>query len=57
MGLKPWDIAAGSLLIREAGGLIADFDGEQDFMDSGNVVAANSDLFNELFRIVHERSR
>ena len=57
MSLKPWDMAAGVLLIREAGGLVSDFDGEQHFLTSGNIVAANSALFNELLRIVHDRSQ
>ena len=56
MALKPWDMAASVLLIREAGGLVADFEGGQEFMDSGNIVAANSLLFNELLRIVHDRT-
>jgi len=55
-GLKPWDIAAGSLLVREAGGLVADFDGNQDFLDSGDVVAANRRSFNELMSIVKSRA-
>jgi myo-inositol-1(or 4)-monophosphatase len=41
LGLKPWDIAAGALLIEEAGGFISDFSGTQDFFETGNVVAAN----------------
>ena len=45
VNLKPWDLAAGSLLILEAGGLIADFDGEQGWMKSGNVLAATPKLF------------
>jgi myo-inositol-1(or 4)-monophosphatase len=57
MELRPWDMAAGILLVREAGGLVADFDGGQDFLESGNIVAANSMLFNELLRVVHELSR
>jgi myo-inositol-1(or 4)-monophosphatase len=40
-GLKPWDMAAGVLLVREAGGTVLDFDGNEKFMESGNVVAAN----------------
>ena len=56
MGLSPWDMAAGVLLVREAGGLVADFDGNQKFMDSGNIVAANSTLFNELLHIIQDRS-
>ncbi len=44
-GLKPWDLAAGSLLVLEAGGLIGDFDGEQGWFDHGNVVASTPKLF------------
>lgn len=44
-GLKPWDLAAGSLLVLEAGGLIGDFEGEQTWYDSGDVVAATPRLF------------
>lgn len=47
-GLKPWDIAAGSLLVLEAGGLVADFDGEQGWMDSGNVLAASPKIFAQM---------
>jgi myo-inositol-1(or 4)-monophosphatase len=41
MGLKPWDLAAGWLLVREAGGKLSDFRGGEDFMNSGNVIAGN----------------
>ena len=51
-GLQPWDMAAGALLIREAGGLISDPAGSQDFLDSGNVVTANPRIFNDLLRII-----
>ncbi|CAI8153360.1 MAG: Inositol-1-monophosphatase [Pseudidiomarina mangrovi] len=40
-GLQPWDIAAGALLVREAGGLVTEFNGGHQFMQSGNVVAGN----------------
>ena len=40
-GLKPWDMAAGILLVREAGGLCLDFDGNEGFMESSNIVAGN----------------
>lgn len=51
-GLRPWDVAAGALMIREAGGLVADFDGGQNFLDTGEVVAATPQLFNELLTLV-----
>jgi len=41
MKLKPWDIAAGVLILREAGGIATDFRGGDSFIQSGNVVAAN----------------
>jgi myo-inositol-1(or 4)-monophosphatase len=46
--LKPWDLAAGGLLVLEAGGLIADFDGEQNWLASGNVLAATPKLFPQM---------
>ncbi|RYH24948.1 MAG: inositol monophosphatase, partial [Alcaligenaceae bacterium] len=48
VGLKPWDLAAGSLLVLEAGGLVADFDGEQGWMESGNVLAAAPKIFTQM---------
>ena len=45
IGLAPWDIAAGALLIREAGGLVADIDASDKFMESGNIVAGNPKCF------------
>jgi myo-inositol-1(or 4)-monophosphatase len=43
-GMKPWDLAAGILLIREAGGFTSDCDGEANPLQTGNIVAANADL-------------
>lgn len=45
MGLKPWDIAAGALLVQEAGGLVSDLNGDQKHLESGDILAANSYLF------------
>jgi myo-inositol-1(or 4)-monophosphatase len=42
--LGPWDIAAGALIVQEAGGVISDFKGEKDFLASGNVVTSNIKL-------------
>ena len=41
IGLKPWDLAAGELLVREAGGLVTDFSGNHHYITSGNLVAGN----------------
>lgn len=43
-GLKPWDIAAGSVLVREAGGTVTDYDQSRLKFDSGRILASNTDL-------------
>jgi len=45
LGLSPWDMAAGALLIQEAGGLVGDLEGEQGYMESGDIAAATPKLF------------
>lgn len=49
-GLKPWDIAAGSLLIQEAGGLIGDLQGGEDYLRHGDVVAGTPKIFKALLQ-------
>ena len=50
--LKIWDVAAGSLIVREAKGLVSDFNGEQGFMESGNIVCATPKIFTQLLSIL-----
>lgn len=52
MGLAPWDMAAGSLLIQESGGLVSDFDGDSHYLDSGCIVAGAPKVFGHLLQIV-----
>jgi len=52
-GLKPWDMAAGVLLIQEAGGLVSDHAGGHDFMQTGNIVCGNPKLFKEILKTIH----
>jgi len=54
LGLSPWDIAAGALLIEEAGGMVTDIEGGVAFLDSGAVVAANPTLIKPLLRCLRE---
>ncbi len=49
-GLSPWDMAAGVLLIQEAGGLVSDMGGGHDFMESGNIVAGNPKVFKAMLQ-------
>ena len=51
-GLSAWDIAAGGLLIREAGGLLSDFNGDAGYMESGNIVAGNPKCFKAVLQVV-----
>ena len=44
IGLKPWDIAAGIILVREAGGYVSEIDGGHDMLTSGHILAANDRL-------------
>lgn len=52
--LKPWDLAGGVLLVQEAGGVVTDFHGEQDYWHSGNIVAGNMRIHAQLLRIIDE---
>lgn len=52
VGLSPWDIAGGALLVREAGGLVADIDGSDNFMESGNIVCGNPKCFKAVLQTV-----
>jgi myo-inositol-1(or 4)-monophosphatase len=55
--LSPWDIAAGSLLVREAGGFVSDIAGEGDYLKTGDVVAGNDFMHRELLRLLQEAAR
>ncbi len=50
--LHPWDVAAGALIVREAGGIVSDFNNENTFLETGNIVAANADMHSAMVRIV-----
>ena len=51
-GLSPWDVAAGSLLVTEAGGLVGNFTGEADFIDHKECLAGNPRIYAQLVGIV-----
>lgn len=56
-GLNPWDIAAGSLMITEAGGLIGNFTGESDYLYQREVVAGNAKVYAQLVTILAPYTR
>ena len=49
-GLNTWDIAAGCLIVQEAGGLVGDTEGGHSYLESGNVVAANTKIFRQILQ-------
>ncbi len=52
VGLNPWDVAAGSLLVLEAGGLIGDLSGEGDYLHGGEVIAATPKIFAQMVTLL-----
>jgi myo-inositol-1(or 4)-monophosphatase len=51
-GLQPWDVAAGSLMVSEAGGLIGNFTGDADFLHQREVVAGNPKVYGQLVQLL-----
>ncbi len=56
-GLSPWDVAAGSLMVTEAGGLVGNFTGEADFLYQREIVAASPKIYGQLVQILTPHSR
>jgi myo-inositol-1(or 4)-monophosphatase len=56
-GLAPWDAAAGSLLVTEAGGLIGNFTGEADFLNQKECMAANPRIYGQLVSLLGKYSK
>jgi len=56
-GLQIWDIAAGALLIREAGGLVSNLTDDGDFLETGNLIAGTPKVHEELERMLRPRLR
>ncbi|MBI2768899.1 MAG: inositol monophosphatase [Burkholderiales bacterium] len=56
-GLSAWDVAAGSLLVQEAGGLVGNFSGDSDFMEQRECVAGNPKIYSQLVSILGRYSK
>jgi myo-inositol-1(or 4)-monophosphatase len=57
VGLSPWDVAAGSLIITEAGGLIGNFTGDADFLYQREAVAGNPKIYGQLVQLLAPYTR
>ncbi len=53
--LKAWDIAAGALIVREAGGIVSDFQNKDGYLESGDIIAASPKVFPEMIKIIQEK--
>uniref|UniRef100_UPI0032169CFF inositol monophosphatase family protein n=1 Tax=uncultured Draconibacterium sp. TaxID=1573823 RepID=UPI0032169CFF len=51
-GLSPWDMAAGILIVKQAGGNVCDFNGKEEYLKNGTLIASNQLIFNEFVSIV-----
>lgn len=51
--LAPWDIAAGAVIVREAGGTVCDPQGQENYLASGNIVAANVKLIKKMLQVIN----
>ena len=56
-GLQPWDVAAGSLLVTEAGGLVGNFSGDSDFLEQKECMAGNPRVYGQLVTILGKYSK
>lgn len=50
--LAPWDMAAGCLLITEAGGLVSDLEGNETYLERGDIIAGNPKIFGQLLQVI-----
>jgi myo-inositol-1(or 4)-monophosphatase len=57
MNMSVWDLAAGSLMIREAGGYLCDFEGQQNYLKSGHIIAGNEAIFAEFKSLLGAAAR
>jgi len=53
--LKAWDIAAGALIVREAGGIVSDFKNQDGYLESGDIIAAAPKVFPEMIQIIQAK--
>ena len=55
--LKAWDIAAGILMVREAGGVVSDLNNQQKMLEAGNVIASNEALHGQFLKLLKDAGK
>jgi myo-inositol-1(or 4)-monophosphatase len=51
-GLNPWDVAAGAIIVEEAGGLVSDFSGQDNYIFGEEIMASTPLIYNEFLKII-----
>lgn len=54
-GLNPWDVAAGSIIVQEAGGLVSDFSGKDNFVHGREILASNPNVHSEFLELIQSK--
>jgi myo-inositol-1(or 4)-monophosphatase len=57
LGLQPWDMAAGALLVTEAGGLVGNFTGDAEFLEHRECLAASPRIYAQMVPLLHKYSK
>ncbi|PLX13625.1 MAG: inositol monophosphatase [Marinilabiliales bacterium] len=52
--LNPWDVAAGALIVKQAGGIVTDFSGENNYLFGQEIIASNKFVYSEFYKIIKE---
>ena len=52
-GLSPWDMAAGSLIVKEAGGIVTGFSGREDYLETGDIIAGPPEIHRQILEVVN----
>ena len=53
-GLYPWDVSAGALLVKEAGGMVSNFQGQENYLHNDNIVAGNPAVYKVMLQIIQD---
>jgi len=56
-GLNAWDMAAGALIVREAGGLVTDYSGDEHFLENGQIVAGNPKIIADMLHTISKQMK
>jgi myo-inositol-1(or 4)-monophosphatase len=51
-GLKPWDVAAGSFIVKQAGGVVSDFSGGDTYLHGRQIICGNPNIYSQLLKVI-----